>query len=453
MPEIKVQELTPEKLNEITSKDIQKASLEDLIPLFEGLSYLAKQELEAELQKKVDSLKQETLDEITRQAAANQKQVQGFANQLILTGDPDRVMAGVRFATSEVVANSIHAAAIMSPRDTMAKHLDAEKEAIERLGLMQVPIGKAMQALGLTPAMLYEKYENAVKAGSPPGSYVVPVPLLSDLLDYLWEENPLLQLATHIPVDTQQGKVPRAHMNSDGSQSTKISRTAEAAAGTEGAPDWDNLSWDAQDVKGHVKVSDNFLQSNIIAFSSWVTLQLKRSVDLFLKNWLINGTGTNQFWGIYTEATTYGTVIQAQNVGLDDFMDAIEALGGDVADATWESKMAWVSRKSVRHILWKRKDNDGKYYYRFDTIPKEIVGTDHILNGKVPSGVCLLVVPSEYLIFENLGLARMIHETGGQTLQLENTHLFGIRLNMDGKLSTHGLAADKQAVVAISGIA
>jgi HK97 family phage major capsid protein len=446
--------ITPQRAEELSKLPVRDWSGADLNGWFNLRSQEEETERNTKLEQVVgDSEKRITENvtaELSRCIESNTPNLQARGLALINTGDTRKIARGAALFCIKEIRSSLLAGA-SKDWGKVKEFSDAEFKKLEELGLADISLDPVSEAHGLTARDLHR----AMTAGSTPGSYLVPVSYLSRLLGLQVETNPLFAMATHLPVDTPTGYLPREKLTSSGNIVDDVAQKGEVTAATEGATSADQLSWSLLYVKGFVTVSEMLLQTNNVAYGTWIMNRLQMQVDQLIKGWMINGSGSSEWMGWYTDIAANGHVVTKSKTYLDDFIDTVEKLNGADTIPDWENNAYWIAGKGVRFFVWRSKDANGRYFYEPQSgPPNEIVGYPAVWNNQVPAGVGIFCVPREYTIFENLGLSRLIDETGGYTLPTTNRRLFGIAICMDGKPSTYGIGdKDKMAGVALTTIA
>lgn len=346
--------------------------------------------------------------------------------------------------------------------DSLAK----ERQWIEDNGLLDIPMGRGMAVLGLTPRDIYrlrdkigspiyggagQKFDSrgTVVTGSGAGSYLTFVQYIGQYLDYLYDTDEFYIAATHIPVETGSGKYPRNYRSSAGKiLGSAAARTEGSAPGTEGTKYSDQLSWSLINVAGYITVSREIADETMLGIREMVRMDVIRDLAEQVQAYSMSGTGSSQPYGLYSTTASTASVVphtvllkSADDATLwNDVREARRKLGGKLKAWSNAPDLSIVCNKDIYWGNFKSRTNSFGSYMMTGEI---VDGLRPIVNWSSSAGKAAITLPREYFYFENLALTTMAMGYGeGKTLVTENELLFFMNIRYDSKSSRQSITSD-----------
>lgn len=351
--------------------------------------------------------------------------------------------------------------------------LDKERKFFEDNDLLDVPCGKHMAKLHITPRWIFDVRKRSgifqaapvklmergtLVVGSGAGSYLTWVQYLAEVIDYLFEEDQFFAQARHIPVETGSIKLPRNYR----STARKILGTVDvksesSAPSTEGTKYSDRLEFTLNTIAGYITTSDEILAENMVGVRQMVEQDLKRDLAEKIAYFSMVGSGSSQPLGLWktkvgsTGTTALHSVIGNHDAQWDDIRAAAKVLGGEYM--TWFKNAKIVCAKSAYFDFDTRKDAFNNYIMKnanvIDTFP-------YIPANDATVQQAALTPPETYWFAENFALTTMaMAYKEGKALITEGDLLFYIGVRYDSKHMHHKITSDNPddaALVLITGL-
>jgi HK97 family phage major capsid protein len=361
--------------------------------------------------------------------------------------------------------------------------LQKERKFYEDNDLLDIPCGRGMAILGLTPRMILDyrkkhfgdkvtigsrpvilpvnREKRTTTIGSAPGSYLAWVQYISQMIDAIVDADEFYAKATHIPIEATTIKLPRAYRNAlSGGRRSLVSNVgikSEGTAPTEGGIKLDNIQFDLTTQAGWIAVSDELRGEAFVSVQNHIVKILTQSLIESIGYFAMQGSGSSQPLGLFnTKVGSAGTTACLSQPGnhdsqWDDVRAAGRKLGGDYF--AWMRGAAIVCGKGAYHDFYTRKDAFNNYIMRgsdtIDTYPA-------IRHTDAPANKAALTPPATYYFVENF--AETVTALGlkeGKTLWTEGEMLYYVGTRLDSRHIHHKILSDNPddaAIVFITGL-